>query len=90
MEQNINIELENISTWLKVNKLSLNIGKTHYMIVDKQKRRSIQLEIKIENQGKATFRVVLLWIWSTYVEQNPSYHTNCEHIFNNLWSNSAC
>ena len=29
MEQNINIELENISTWLKVNKLSLNIGKTH-------------------------------------------------------------
>ena len=50
MEQNINIELENISTWLKVNKLSLNIGKTHYMIFDKQKRRSIQLKIKIENQ----------------------------------------
>ena len=36
--------------WLKVNKLSLNIGKTHYMIFDKQKRRSIQLKIKIENQ----------------------------------------
>ena len=50
MEQNINIELENISTWLKVNKLFLNIGKTHYMIFDKQKRRSIQLKIKIENQ----------------------------------------
>ena len=50
MEKNINIELENISTWLKVNKLSLNIGKTHYMIFDKQKRRSIQLKIKIENQ----------------------------------------
>ena len=50
MEQNINIELENILTWLKVNKLSLNIGKTHYMIFDKQKRRSIQLKIKIENQ----------------------------------------
>ena len=50
MEQNINIELENISTWLKVNKLSLNIGKSPYMIFDKQKHRSIQLEIKIENQ----------------------------------------
>ena len=50
MEQNISIELENISTWLKVNKLSLNIGKTHCMIFDKQKRRSIQLEIQIENQ----------------------------------------
>ena len=50
MEKNINTELENISTWLKVNKLSLNIGNTHYMIFDKQKRRSIQLKIKIENQ----------------------------------------
>ena len=43
MEQNIDIKLENISTWLKVNKLSLNIGKTHYTIFDKQKCRSIQL-----------------------------------------------
>ena len=50
MEQNINIELENISTWLKINKLSLKIGKAHYLIFDKQKRRSIQIEIKIENQ----------------------------------------
>ena len=50
MEQNINIELEIISIWLKVNKLSLSIAKTHYMIFDNQKRCSIQLEIKIENQ----------------------------------------
>ena len=32
MEMNINSELAQISTWLKVNKLSLNIKKTHYMV----------------------------------------------------------
>ena len=50
MEQNINLELKNTSTSLKVNTLSLDIGKTHYMIFDKQKSRSVQLAIKIENQ----------------------------------------
>ena len=50
MEQNINLELENISTWLRVNKLSLNIGKTHHTIFNKQKRRFVHLELKIENQ----------------------------------------
>ena len=55
MEQNINLELENILTWLKVNKLSWNIGKTHYIISNKQKRRSIQLSIKIEKSRNRTY-----------------------------------
>ena len=33
MEQNINQKLEYISTWLKVNKLSLNIAKAQYMFL---------------------------------------------------------
>ena len=28
-----NAELKAISTWLKVNKLSLNVKKTHYMVI---------------------------------------------------------
>ena len=38
LEANINSELSHISTWLKVNKLSLNIKKTHYMIFRKRKK----------------------------------------------------
>ena len=37
IENHINDELSNISEWLKVNKLSLNINKTHYMIFSKKK-----------------------------------------------------
>ena len=36
MESNINNELTEISLWLKVNKLSLNIKKTHYMVFSKK------------------------------------------------------
>lgn len=32
LEDNMNIELYKISTWLKVNKLSLNIDNTHFII----------------------------------------------------------
>ena len=37
MESNINNELTEISLWLKVNKLSMNIKKTHYMVFSKKK-----------------------------------------------------
>ena len=37
IENHVNDELSNISEWLKVNKLSLNINKTHYMIFSKKK-----------------------------------------------------
>ena len=36
MERDINDELRNISVWLKVNKLSLNVDKTYYMILSKK------------------------------------------------------
>ena len=37
MERDINDELRNISAWLKVNKLSLNVDKTYYMILSRKK-----------------------------------------------------
>ena len=38
MERDINDELRNISAWLKVNKLSLNVDKTYYMILSRKKK----------------------------------------------------
>ena len=44
----INIELEKLSIWLKLNKLTLNVEKTKYMIF--RKRRKIDyLSLKINN-----------------------------------------
>ena len=47
IQMEINTELTKISTWLKVNKLSLNIKKTHYMVFTRNKFRH-QLNIRID------------------------------------------
>ena len=39
--QNINTELEKISTWLAANKLSLNVKKTHFMIFKPKNKKII-------------------------------------------------
>ena len=46
--QVFNTELENIFNWLKVNKLSLNVKKTHYMILTSKRTSQPHHVIKIE------------------------------------------
>ena len=48
--KNINDELENISLWLKVNKLSLNTKKTHFIVFKRSKAPMSHLNIKIDDQ----------------------------------------
>ena len=47
----MNQELENITSWLSCNKLSLNVKKTHFMVFKtKRKKLDQALEIKINNR----------------------------------------
>ena len=48
IEDELNSELSKISIWLRANKLSLNIGKTHFMLFSNKKRRHCDLNIKID------------------------------------------
>ncbi len=45
----LNKELTNVSDWLKVNKLSLNVVKTKYMIFHSHKRKVESLQLIINN-----------------------------------------
>ena len=49
VEQNINEELNKISGWLKVNKLSLNAKKSKFMIFKQVNKKIEPLSLKIEN-----------------------------------------
>ena len=65
MEDELNSELSKISTWLKTNKLSLNIGKTHFMLFTDKKRKDHDLTImidgtKIEEVKKTKFLGVII------------------------------
>ena len=46
----INGELENITLWLKINKLSLNINKTHFIMFQRGKSTMSIPDITIDNQ----------------------------------------
>ena len=61
----INGELENISLWLKINKLSLNIKKPHFIMFQKGKSTMSIPDITIDNQPidkveKTKFRGVVI------------------------------
>ena len=50
MERDINDELRNISAWLKVNKLSLNVDKTYYMILYRKKTERKNITVRINEK----------------------------------------
>ena len=49
LEVGINSELDKINEWLKLNKLSLNVSKTKYMIFHMHNKVIPQIEVKIED-----------------------------------------
>ena len=51
LESAANSELSNISLWLKVNKLSLNIKKTHYMIFCRRKKLYHNVKLLIDRHA---------------------------------------
>ena len=64
MSDNINIHLEKINVWVKLNKLTVNVSKTKFMIFHKR-RDTLQLDlllnnIKIELVSNFTFLGIIL------------------------------
>ena len=51
LETNIINELLNISLWFKVNKLLLNIKKTHYMVFCQRKRLDVDVKLLIDGEA---------------------------------------
>ena len=50
LQQNINNELFNISNWFKLNKLSINLNKTEFMVLT-TKQNKPELKVSIDNNS---------------------------------------
>ena len=46
----MNEEMIQLSAWLKVDKLSLNIDKTHFMLFKRKRKIRKEIEIKIDDE----------------------------------------
>ena len=78
MQQTMNQELEKISIWLKVNKLSLNISKTHFIFFKGRKRLNEEsLSLKID--GNCLNRVSETKFLGVIIDENISWKS---HIYN--------
>ena len=48
LEIMINTELAYVNSWLKANKLSLNVAKTEFMVIGSRQRLQTQTEVSIQ------------------------------------------
>ena len=48
MKSPLNNEMENISVWLQINKLPLNIEKTHYMVFTRKTKIAADIYFSID------------------------------------------
>ena len=80
LEKNINHELMNISNWFKLNKLSLNIDKTNFMIFKNKHSNKPDLNFKIEIDDKNIEKVDVTKFLGILIDENLSWKSHTSHI----------
>ena len=73
----LNIDLQEICEWLRCNKLSLNILKTHYMILRQKKKTAQDLVIKISDT--AVERVHDTKFLGVYIDAQLTWNRHLEY-----------
>ena len=78
LENKINNELLNIYLWLKVNNLSLNIKKTHYMVFCRRKKLNVDMKLLIN--GEAIDEVQPIKFVGIIIDNKLSWKYHIDHI----------
>ena len=79
MVETLNMELEKINKWLVVNKLSLNIDKTFYMLFRSQ-RLATELTKEIYIAGKKIDKVKYIRFLGIYIDESLTWEYHSSHI----------
>ena len=79
MENRMNHLLDKISVWLKVNKLTLNIDKTHFIIF-RNKNKLIDYEPCLKIDEKPIHRVTSTKFLGVYVDEHLTWKVHIDYI----------
>ena len=74
----LNKELANISEWLNVNKLSLSINKTQFMVFSRRKITPPKIDIEIDNQS--VMETDLSKFLGVYIDKKLTWKTHISYI----------
>ena len=84
LSANINRELKDISTWLKVNKLSLNVKKTKFMLFHHKQRNIASFIPNLEIEGHSIEQVAEFNFLGLTVDQHMSWEPHVNKIANKI------
>ena len=82
LERDINNELEKITLWLKMNKLSLNVQKTKLMIFHRRQKQINELNISIN--GTDIERVESFNFLGLHIHESLSWRTHTDIVRNKI------
>ena len=82
LELDINNELEKITLWLKMNKLSLNVQKTKLMIFHRRQKQINELNISIN--GTDIERVESFNFLGLHIHESLSWRTHTDIVRNKI------
>ena len=79
----MNVALEKINVWMKTNKLSVNIGKTNYIIF-KPKQKSIAMNMLVIFDKNSLNRVNVVKFLGIFIDENISLKHHIDHVCNKI------
>ena len=80
LETILNTELQKLNEWLNVNKLSLNVDKTHYIICSSSKKRFNPNNFKLYFNGKELERVPKTKFLGIIIDENLTWKPHIKMI----------
>ena len=78
-----NIELRKISEWLFVNKLTLNVSKTKYMVIHRRKGRLNRKPV-LKFEGKKLEKCLSYKYLGIYLDEKLNFKTHIKHLCDKL------
>ena len=78
IELELNEELSNIASWLKINKLSLNVDKTQFMIFSRKQNQIENIVIRIE--GQIIEHVTQTKFLGVIIDEKLTWRNHVNHI----------
>ena len=82
LEATINTELEKLAYWFKANKLSLNVGKTSFILFSK---RRIQRDVNISIDDKAINKVNEIKFLGVIIDKNLNWTAHIESVYKKIY-----
>ena len=82
LSHNINVELNNIQEWLSINKLSLNVKKTKFMIFHYRQRNIDNLILDLQISSEKIERVAEFNFLGLTVDENLNWNAHIQKVSN--------